>query len=537
MKNKLLHTITAAVLFAIPAVTFAQAPTLGTCAEFELFTTNGALLNTGISHVTGNVGSNNGSSTGFGNVNGQMHNNDLATAQTAADLLIAYNQLNATIPLFFPAPLLGNGDTLIASIYETAGASTLNGDLYLDGQGSSSGIFIIRIQGPLSTGANAKVKLINGALACNVYWKIEGLVSMAPGTSMKGTVVANNAAINMTSNDTLEGRALSTAGAITIDGILAYTPVGCGSPALTGPSYPNLASTECYAIFTSSGACTNAGTTFVTGDVGTNVGLTTGFNSLNVNGMIHPIPDGSTAACAADLLNVYTYLNTLPYDIELMYPAQFGNNLVLTPHTYLMNGATTFTDSLYLNAMGDTNAVFVIQINGALATSTYAKVLLINGTRAKNVFWKVDGAVDINDYSIFNGTIVCNNGAVTINTGTVLNGRAMTTTGNMSTAAITATMPPGCIGMDIEPAVVSLETATVFPNPFSSNLTITVNDAQLIGHSQVRIYNVLGQEMMIIAIQNENTAIPTTSLPVGVYFYTLTGDGRTIQTGRLVSQQ
>lgn len=537
MKNKLLSIITTAALFASPAVIFAQAPTLGTCAEFELFTTNGALLNSGISHLTGNVGSNNGSSTGFGNVNGQMHNNDLATAQAAADLLIAYNQLNATIPLFFPSPLLGNGDTLNASIYETAGATTLNGDLYLDGQGVSTGIFIIRVQGPLSTGANAKVKLINGALACNVYWKIEGLVSMAPGTSMKGTVVANNAAINMNTNDTLEGRALTTAGAITIDGILAYTPVGCGSPALTGPAYPNLASTECYAIFTSSGACTNAGITMVTGDVGTNVGLTTGFQAINVTGTIHPIPDGSTAACAADLLNVYTYLNTLPYDIELLYPAQFGNNLVLTPHTYLMNGATTFTDTLYLNAMGDANAVFVIQINGAIATSTYSKVILINGTQAKNVFWKVDGAVDINDYSIFEGTIICNNGAININTGVVLNGRALTTTGNMSTAAIVATMPPGCFWLGVEPTAVSAEPATVFPNPFSTNLTITVNDATLVGKSQVTIYNVLGEEMMIVAILNESTTIPTTSLPVGVYFYTLTGNGRTIQAGRLVSQQ
>lgn len=537
MKINLLSIITTTVLLSAPAVAFSQAPTLGTCAEFELFTTNGALLNTGISQITGNVGSNNGSSTGFGNVNGQMHNNDLATAQTAADLLIAYNQLNATIPLFFPSPLLGNGDTLNASVYETAGASTLNGFLYLDGQGSSNGIFIIRVQGPLSSGANAKVKLINGALACNVYWKIEGLVSLASGTDMVGTVVANNAAIDMYSGVNLQGRALTTSGAITIDGILAYTPIGCGSPALTGPSFPNLASTECYAIFTGSGACTNAGVTYVTGDVGTNVGLTTGFNPLNVVGVIHPIPDGSTAACASDLLGVYNYLNGLPYDIELLYPAQFGNNLVLTPHTYVMNGACTFTDSLYLNAMGDTNAVFVIQINGALATSTYAKVLLMNGTRAKNVFWKVDGAVDINDYSVFNGTVVCNNGAVNVNTGAVINGRILTTTGNMSTSAITTTMPPGCVGMNMSEPTATAEFTTVYPNPFNTTLTFVVNDAILVGNSEVRIYNVLGEEVLGIAIQNEITTIPTVSLPVGVYFYTLTCDGRAIQSGRLVSQQ
>ena len=45
-----------------------------------------------------------------------------------------------------------------------------------------------------------------------------------------------------------------------------------------------------------------------------------------------------------------------------------------------MNAATTFTDTVYLNAMGNANAVFVIKIYGALTTSTYSKVLLINGT-------------------------------------------------------------------------------------------------------------------------------------------------------------
>ena len=46
-----------------------------------------------------------------------MHDNNGASAQCAADLLIAYNQLNSTVPTFFPAPLLGNGDTLIAGVY------------------------------------------------------------------------------------------------------------------------------------------------------------------------------------------------------------------------------------------------------------------------------------------------------------------------------------------------------------------------------------------------------------------------------------
>lgn len=444
MKTKLLLAMSAVFLMMSAFVSYGQAPDLGTASNFVLFSSNGAVGNSGISQLTGDVGTNNGSSTAFGNVNGVMHDGDLASAQCAADLLIAYNQLNSTIPGFFPAPLLGNGQILTAGVYSISSAATINLDLILDAQNNPNAVFIFKIQGSLSTNANTKVKLINGALACNVFWKVEGLISMGTGTSMKGTVIANNAAIIMSAGDTLEGRALSTTGSITIDGIWAYTPIGCGSPVLYGPSAPELASAACYAIFSSDGAVANSGTSTITGDVGTNVGLTTGFNALDVTGTIHPIADGSTAAAAADLLTAYTYLNLLPYDIELLYPAQFGRNLVLTPHSYILNAATVLTDTLYLNALGNANAVFFIHINGALSTSTYSKVILMNGAQSKNVYWEVNGAVDLNDYSMMKGTIVCNNGAASLNTGVNLDGRLLLTTGTLTTNAITAIMPLGC---------------------------------------------------------------------------------------------
>lgn len=543
MKTQLLNALIAVILLLIPILNFAQAPPLGTVANFVLFTSDGAVSNVGISQLTGNVGTNNGSSTGFGNVNGVMHDNDGASAQCATDLLIAYNQLNSAVPTFFPGPLLGNGQILNAGVYSISGAATLNLDLTLNAQGDANALFIFQIQGAFSTSASSKIHLTNGALACNVFWKVEGLVSMASGTTMRGTVIANNAAINMNTGDTLEGRALSTTGAVTVDGVLAYTPIGCGSPILTGPTAPALASTACYALFSSDGPVTNTGITYVTGDVGTNVGLTTGFDPLLVTGTIHPIPDASTAQCAADLLDVYNYLNTLPYDIELLYPAQFGNNLVLTPHTYLMNAATIFTDTLYLNAQDNANAVFVIQINGALSTSTYSKVLLINGAQAKNVYWKVEGAVSINNYSVFCGTIICNNGALgVLNTGVKLDGRALTTTGALTTTAINAVatmIPSNCAPVSVPSldAANTNEAVTIYPNPFSTSITIMINDAAQINSYEMRIYNVLGAEVMNTTLTKQLTTLETSNLPSGIYFYKITGNNKTIQSGKLVSQQ
>ena len=538
MKKTLTTFLTAAFLLSTPTIIFGQAPNLGTTANFVLFSTDGAVTNTGITHLTGKVGTNNGSNTGFGNVNGGMHAADVVTSQAAADLLVAYNQLNSATPGFFPAPLLGNGTTLNAGVYAVTGASTLNGTLTLDAQNNANAVFIFQISGPLSTNANSKVKLINGALACNVFWKVEGLVDMAAGTSMKGTVIANNAGINMNSSDTLEGRALSTTGAIMIDGVLAYTPIGCGSPTLTGPIAPSLGEAGCYGIFSADGPVQNAGTSNVVGDVGTNVGLTTGFNALLVTGTIHATPDVSTANAAADLLVAYNYVNALGHDIELLYPAQFGGNLVLTPHTYILNGGTTFTDTLYLNAQGVASAVFVIKVEGAFETSTFSNVVLINGTQAKNVFWMVNGAVDRADSSVFNGTII-SQGAIDLYTGVEINGRALTGVGSLTTNAINsaaAIVLGNCNIVSIN-EINANTTVTIYPNPFTNSTTITLDKMDNFNKVELRLYTILGEEIMSTNITSTSTTINTSNLSSGVYFYKLIGDNQLIKSGKLVSQQ
>ena len=537
MKIKLLTTLSAAFLFLLPVSTFGQSINLGTAAGFVLFTTVGAVGNTGNSQLTGNVGTNSGSSTAFGNVNGVMHSSDGATAQCSSDLLLAYNQLNSTVSTYSHAPLLGNGETIVPGVYAIAGNSTLDHNLILDANNDPNAVFIFQIQGTFSTNANSAIALLNGAKACNVFWKAEGLVSMASGTSMKGTVIANNAAINLNSGTTLEGRALSIAGAVNVTNVLAYTPIGCGSPYLTGPAAPVLATTVNYALFTAQGTLTNTGISTIKGDVGSNLGLTTGFDPLTVNGSVHSIADGSTAQCAIDLLSVYGALNTLPYEIELLYPAQFGNNLVLTPHTYVLKGSTVLTDSLYLNAQGNADAVFVIQITGAFATGTHAKVLLINGAQAKNVYWKVDGAVNLNDYSVICGTIVCNNGAVLVNTGTTIDGRILTTKGSFSTSAITVFNPmdatTGIASIDKNP----VDAISITPNPFRSFVNITINDASKINAYTLKIYNTLGKLVLNTNVSNQSLNLKTSDLQSGIYFYQVVVNNKTIQSGKLISQQ
>ena len=177
-----------------------------------------------------------------------------------------------------------------------------------------------------------------------------------------------------------------------------------------------------------------------------------------------------------------------------MYPSQFGNDLLLTPHTYILSGATVFTNSLYLDAQNNANAVFVIKICGALSSSTYAKVILLNGAQAKNVYWIVNGAVDINDYSEFSGTIVCNNGAANVSTGAIIEGRLLTTSGALTSSAVTVNMTPGCTNLGIGDVENSNKSIKLYPNPFAETLTIQVEETNI--SSIFTIYDVMGKEVM-----------------------------------------
>jgi len=457
MKSKLLLIVTAVTLFLFPKINFGQVITLGPdAAKFALFTSSGAVGDNASahSHITGDVGTlTPGPITGFGNIDGIMHPG-VDPATTACDIALAATiaQINAN-PATLVGPLsLGSGATLTPGIYSIPGNATLTLDLILDGQGNPNAEFVFKVAGTFATTTNARVKLINGASACHVYWKIDGAVTMASLSTMRGNIISGGL-IQMGSGDSLEGRAFSTpAGAITIDGITAFMPIGCGSPVLTGPPAPDLASLYCYTIFSSIGALDGNLSSTSIGDVGNaGGGSITGWTAGNVTGTLHPTGDPSTMLAATDLTNVYNTLNAMPFDIELLYPVEFGSNLVLTPHVYLMNsggafGPATLNDSVYLNAQGNPNAVFVFKIiGGGLTTTVNSRIKLINGAQAKNVFWMIDGAVEISDNSIFRGNIIVSAGALNLRySGVVLDGRALTINGAITTAGLAAAMPPGC---------------------------------------------------------------------------------------------
>lgn len=502
----------------VPSIMFGQtSPNLGAAGAFALFSSVGAVSNTGTTNIIGYVGSNSAGTTNFGNVNGQMHSIDSVTSAATFDLNLAYHNLGAQIPTQFLGSTIGGGVILKKGVYSVPAAATLSGTLILDGNGNSNSVFIFQVGGAFATDALSKIVLKNGANANNVFWKVDGAVTTGAGTIFKGTVIADGA-IELNSGTKLEGRALAINGAVTVRTAVAAMPVDPGKPLPSGPLAPNMGATACYSLFTASGNVTNTGSsTSVAGLIGTDMGVIAGFNS---SAKTHTA-DASTSQASDDLSDIYTYINALKSDIELLYPVQFGSSLILTPHVYIMKAAAHLTDTIILDAQGNANAVFVININGAFTTEKNAYVLLRGGAKAGNIFWKVEGSVEINDKTHFEGTIIAHGAAITLFNNDVLYGRALSTKGAINTFAVNIPSD-NCTSTGFEEQTFSSDAISVYPNPVLNEISVK----GISNTAAVSIFDNQGRKLVVKAYITDAATIDVSGFNAGIYFVKIdTGNG------------
>jgi len=219
MKKQLFLALITGILLLMPFMNFGQAPPLGTTAGFALFSASGAFNEQGsASTVTGDVGTNVGAFNLFppGTLIGQKHVADATSAQAAIDVAAAYNSLLGRTCGSTHGVGLGGGETLGPNVYCLTAASTLTGNLNLDGSGDPNAIFIFKINGAFATAAGSTVTLNNSASLCNVFWQVNGEVDLGSGSVFNGTIVANGA-INLLAGATLHGRGLTQAGAVNLN--------------------------------------------------------------------------------------------------------------------------------------------------------------------------------------------------------------------------------------------------------------------------------------------------------------------------------
>ena len=184
--------------------------------------------------------------------------------------------------------VLGNGETLAPGVYDIVTPASIQGILTLNGGGDPDALFVIRVAGALTSVAASQIVLTNGATANNVFFVSQGATALGANTIFKGTALAVGGAATIGNGGIVDGRLLSTIGAVNTDTSIVTQPGATTTPVVLGVL-------ETFALFTANGAVANTGASIITGNIGTNVGAITGYGAPTiVNGIIYP--PGATAA-------------------------------------------------------------------------------------------------------------------------------------------------------------------------------------------------------------------------------------------------
>tara|TARA_B110000902_G_C14246833_1_gene564596 strand:+ start:113 stop:1438 length:1326 start_codon:yes stop_codon:yes gene_type:complete len=251
------------------------------------------------------------------------------TATLASDLNLIYTDIMAIPATSSSHPLVfGSGETLSAGIYDITGAASIAGTLTLDGGGDPDALFVIRATGAFNTGAGVVVTLVNEATAKNVFWVADGAIGLGASTTIQGTLFSYGSAVAVGANCSVTGRLFTRSGAISF---------GEGTLALPADSsYIDFRSLSNFVIFTSSGGIANTGASIYTGDIGTNGGAITGFETATVNGTIYQSGSTSTVTTVNHMATFSLYKNGV-----LIPNSSRTRTHLLNPSDISLQGTTT----------------------------------------------------------------------------------------------------------------------------------------------------------------------------------------------------
>lgn len=198
----------------------------------------------------------------------------------------------------------------------------------------------------------------------------------------------------------------------------------------------NLGSTANFAVIGAS-LISNVPTSSITGNIGLSPAagsLISGFGPAEISGTIYTVdatgPAGSVedapglTTAKGDLTSAYNdAAGRVSTDIVILA----GNigGLTLTPGLYKSNGSLEISSGdVTFDALGNPNAIFIIQIASSLNTTSGRKVILSGGALASNIFWQVGTSATLGTTSVFKGTIMADQ-SISMNTGASIEGRLL----------------------------------------------------------------------------------------------------------------
>ena len=199
-------------------------------------------------------------------------------------------------------------------------------------------------------------------------------------------------------------------------------PLGVKEGGAGGPPPVALGAASGFTVLAGS-AVTNTGPTAITGDLGVSPGASvSGFPPGTVSGTIYAA--GATAATAKTALNL-AYIDAAGRTTNTITVSGDLAGLTLAPGLYKSTSSLANSGNLTLDALGDANATFIIQMASTLTTGPGSQVILAGGAKAANIIWSVGSSATLGTNSIFKGTILADQ-SITVQTGARVDGRVLT---------------------------------------------------------------------------------------------------------------
>lgn len=246
---------------------------------------------------------------------------------------------------------------------------------------------------------------------------VSGTVSLDPTDTIATFVPDANLPANTLLTATLTTTVADLAGnLLAADFVWTFT-----TDAHSGVAPVDLGSAATFAVMATD-TTTETGTATINGDVALGPGTGQGINPADVNGSIH-VADEAAAHAQADLSLAYADAagrvgGAKPLAADL-------SALTLTAGLYRsLSDVTISSGSLTLDAQGDANAVFLLEVGGAFTTGSGVQVLLANGARGANVFWQVSGSATLAASTTFEGSVLAAQ-SITVNAGCTVDGRLL----------------------------------------------------------------------------------------------------------------
>jgi LPXTG-motif cell wall-anchored protein len=228
------------------------------------------ITNTGATVINGTAGGDIGlfpgsSFTGKTEVtkSGVIHIGDEEAKKAKTDLVKAFDDISAPTPVVRASSELGS-QTITPGTYSSGDGKFENsGKLILDAKGDSNAKFIFQTASTLITAPGSTITLINGAQACNVYWKVGSSATLGDNSTFVGKLIALTT-ITANSGANIQGQLLAENGAVnlnanTINNAASVTPL----PTVTPTPLPTPAMATLHII---EDVVNNPGGTAVAGD-------------------------------------------------------------------------------------------------------------------------------------------------------------------------------------------------------------------------------------------------------------------------------